>query len=119
MTPTGFPHSEIHGSKLASSSPWLFAGNRVLHRLLVPRHPPCALSSLNSSSGLHRNPRCRKPSLDGRTRGFVRNLTNPGFCIPKHFGCSYVVPVPRASSDLSGNVRCRPATYELLSIAFA
>ena len=46
MTPAGFPHSDTHGSSLASSSPWLFAGSRVLHRLLAPRHPPCALCSL-------------------------------------------------------------------------
>ena len=26
-----------------TSSPGLFAGDRVLHRLLTPRHPPCAL----------------------------------------------------------------------------
>ena|SRR5690554_3930632 len=41
----GLPHSETHGSKLAYSSPWLIAVNRVLRRLLVPRHPPHALSS--------------------------------------------------------------------------
>ena len=46
MTHIGFPHSDIHGSKLSSSSPWLFAGKHVLHRLLVPRHPPYALSNL-------------------------------------------------------------------------
>src|SRR6267142_2926553 len=46
MTPAGFPHSDIPGSKLICSSPRLFAAYRVLHRLLVPRHPPCALSSL-------------------------------------------------------------------------
>ena len=46
MTPAGFPHSDIHGSTLESSSPWHFAGFHVLHRLLVPRHPPCALCSL-------------------------------------------------------------------------
>ena len=45
---TGFPHSDIHGSMLAYSSPWLFAVNHVLHRLLVPRHSPCALYSLIS-----------------------------------------------------------------------
>lgn len=39
----GFPHSDIHGSKLALSSPWLFAECHVLHRLLTPRHPPDAL----------------------------------------------------------------------------
>jgi hypothetical protein len=52
MTPAGFPHSDIHGSTLESSSPWLFAGFHVLLRLLVPRHPPCALCSLTSSSAL-------------------------------------------------------------------
>jgi hypothetical protein len=42
----GFPHSEICGSKDDCSSPQLFAACHVLHRLEVPRHPPCALSSL-------------------------------------------------------------------------
>ena len=42
----GFPHSEIPGSKLACSSPGLIAACHVLHRLLAPRHPPYALSSL-------------------------------------------------------------------------
>ena len=46
----GFPHSEIHGSMLISSSPWLIAGCRVLHRLSVPRHSPYALFRLNSSA---------------------------------------------------------------------
>ena len=42
----GFPHSEIHGSGLICSSPWLFAAYHVFLRLLVPRHPPCALVRL-------------------------------------------------------------------------
>ena len=46
----GFPHSDIHGSILACSSPWLFAAYRVLLRLLAPRHPPYALSSLTFST---------------------------------------------------------------------
>ena len=46
LAPAGFPHSDIPGSKLACSSPRLFAAGHVLHRLLLPRHPPCALSSL-------------------------------------------------------------------------
>ena len=41
-----FPHSEISGSKDICSSPKLIAAYHVFHRLLVPRHPPCALSSL-------------------------------------------------------------------------
>ena len=43
---TGFPHSDISGSKLICSSPKLFAAYHVFHRLLVPRHPPCALLRL-------------------------------------------------------------------------
>ena len=46
----GFPHSEISGSKLICSSPKLFAAYHVLHRLLMPRHSPCALISLTSRS---------------------------------------------------------------------
>src|SRR2546422_2185931 len=46
MTPAGFPHSDIPGSKPVCGSPRLFAAYHVLRRLLVPRHPPCALSSL-------------------------------------------------------------------------
>ena len=43
----GFPHSEIHGSKPIPGSPWLIAGYHVLHRLLLPRHPPNALIALD------------------------------------------------------------------------
>ena len=41
-----FPHSDICGSMDICSSPQLFAAYHVFHRLLVPRHPPCALSCL-------------------------------------------------------------------------
>ena len=47
MTPTGFPHSEIPGSKRVNRSPRLIAACHVLHRLPMPRHPPLALSSLS------------------------------------------------------------------------
>jgi hypothetical protein len=42
----GLSHSDIRGSTLLCSSPQLFAALHVLHRLSVPRHPPCALSCL-------------------------------------------------------------------------
>ena len=44
----GFPHSDISGSMDICSSPKLFAAYHVFHRLLVPRHPPCALLRLTS-----------------------------------------------------------------------
>ena len=43
----GFPHSDISGSKPIPGSPKLNAGYHVLHRLLLPRHPPNALFALN------------------------------------------------------------------------
>src|SRR5699024_11605611 len=42
----GFPHSEIFGSTLTYSSPKHIGVGSVLHLLLVPRHPPCALHYL-------------------------------------------------------------------------
>ena len=41
-----FPHSDISGSKLTYSSPKHFVVCHVLHQLLVPRHPPYALTNL-------------------------------------------------------------------------
>ena len=49
-SPAGLPHSEIHGSQPICGSPWLIAACHVLLRLLMPRHPPCALVRLTSSS---------------------------------------------------------------------
>ena len=52
VRPAGFPHSDICGSMDICSSPQLFAAYHVFLRLLVPRHPPCALSCLTSYSAV-------------------------------------------------------------------
>ena len=52
MTPGGFPHSGIPGSKAVCASPGLIAACRALHRLPVPRHPPCALDIFASEDAL-------------------------------------------------------------------
>ena len=39
FTTSGFPHSDISGSKLTYSSPKHFVVCHVLHHLLMPRHP--------------------------------------------------------------------------------
>ena len=44
--PCVFPHSEIFGSLAMCAYPKLIAAYHVLHRLLMPRHSPCALCSL-------------------------------------------------------------------------
>ena len=44
--------------RLLSTWPKLFAASHVLHRLLAPRHPPCALNSLVTSSWVSYLARC-------------------------------------------------------------
>jgi hypothetical protein len=49
ITHAGLPHSGISGSSPASGFPKLFVACYALHRLQVPRHPPCALSNLTTT----------------------------------------------------------------------
>src|SRR3984957_16321921 len=46
----GFPIRESAGHWLFSASPRLIAAVHALHRLLVPRHPPCALTILTDTN---------------------------------------------------------------------
>ena len=71
MTPAGFPHSDIPGSKLICNSPGLIAAYHVLHRLLVPRHPPYALSSLTIKWS------CLAQRLCDFTGSIVKELADP------------------------------------------
>ena len=48
ITDSGFPHSDIPESTLTYSSSRHIGVCPVLHRLLVPRHSPCALIHLTS-----------------------------------------------------------------------
>jgi hypothetical protein len=52
----GFPIRRSAGQRLFSASPRLIAAVHVLLRLLVPRHPPCALTLLTVSSIQARKP---------------------------------------------------------------
>ncbi len=60
ITPVRLSHSEITGSKRACRSPMLIAAYHVLHRLLAPRHPLCALSSLINLHDVPRFPEILK-----------------------------------------------------------
>ena len=63
----GFPIRRSQDRSLVTSSPGLIAGSHVLHRLLTPRHPPHALSSLITPTN-NRTPPTRKFS-NGLPRG--------------------------------------------------
>src|SRR5260370_9718047 len=51
---SGFPIRVSTGQRLFSASPWLIAAVHALRRLLVPRHPPCALTILTVILAQHR-----------------------------------------------------------------
>ena len=50
-----------------TSSPRLIAGSYVLHRLLVPRHPPCALNNLTTKTQRCSRPLCSSQHTSSTT----------------------------------------------------
>ena len=89
MTAAGFPHSGIAGSTLTCSSPTLIAAYRALLRLSVPRHPPCALLSLD-----------RICSLAG---GYSARHSGPPNLLTRIGACS--------SADTSARLLANPTHY--------
>src|SRR5215471_10752347 len=57
---SGFPIRKSPDRRLVADSPGLIAGSYVLHRLLVPRHPPCALNNLATTLQITCK-RCSRP----------------------------------------------------------
>src|SRR3954465_6212473 len=54
----GFPIRTPWDHSSVDSSPRLIAASHVLHRLLVPRHPPCALNNLTNTHTSCSNSSC-------------------------------------------------------------
>ena len=62
----GSPIRTPSDQRSVGSSPRLIAASHVLHRLLVPRHPPCALNNLTNTQ--QHMPRRRAPTGSNRSR---------------------------------------------------
>src|ERR1041385_8378798 len=84
----GFPIRESADHRLFSASPRLIAAVHALHRLLVPRHPPCALPILTVIT------RSDSPKA-GRARGDTRLLA---------WLCSFQGPRRGAPPGLGGGL---------------
>src|SRR5438876_6087964 len=67
----GFPIRRSRDQRLVSTSPALIAAAHVLHRLLAPRHPPCALVLL-----IEKNTLCVAMEFSRCTRTRVRRREN-------------------------------------------
>src|SRR5688500_163209 len=91
MTLAGFPHSGISGSTPTCGSPKLIAAYRALHRLSVPRHPPCALLSLDRimlAEGWFKPPRhSGPPKTHTRLVLSSRRCFSLDFFYPTHYPC--------------------------------
>ena len=119
------PHSDIHGSKLALSSPWLFAECHVFHRLLTPRHPPNALVILEisaSCAGINpRNTIRNYSKLDG-CKNENRRLDLPVFLQEKRRSIATQAFVEQSTARLAlaalpkqAGMEQKPQTIEALS----
>ena len=67
----GFPIRRSRDQRLVSTSPALIAAAHVLHRLLAPRHPPCALVLL-----IEKNTLCVAMEFSRCTRAGARRREN-------------------------------------------
>jgi hypothetical protein len=115
MTAAGFPHSGIAGSKPTCGSPTLIAAYRALLRLSVPRHPPCALISLDRIARSHARVRTRgAPVHRDNTHVLVLLLLpsrptpqarTPTSLIPTHYPCFQLKTPVRECTTVARPVR--------------
>src|SRR3954470_3583859 len=63
----GSPIRTSSDQRSVGSSPRLLAASHVLHRLLVPRHPPCALNNLTTQKP-HPHPPILHPKAENPVR---------------------------------------------------
>ena len=89
----GFPIRESTGQRPFNASPWLIAVVHALHRLLVPRHPPCALTILTVIIEFSSSP----PGETGRAEKMPSFAT----CQLVRFSRTGEKPAPRRSSGRS------------------
>src|SRR6266852_4744152 len=95
---SGFPIRKSPDRSLVTDSPGLIAGSYVLHRLLVPRHPPCALINLATTD----DARVHCAVLKIRAVPVSRATAGAGKSGPIEFG-------PTGGRSLRTQQRARPA----------
>jgi hypothetical protein len=96
----GFPIRTPPDHSLVANSPGLIAGSNVLHRLLMPRHPPCALHSLSQQ----RQNNTHQPTPQSRGRRHKQH--NP---LKERRGCAnrnYIQPPPKKQRGSNKLQRC-------------
>ena len=110
----GSPIRKSSDQRSVDSSPRLIAASYVLHRLLVPRHPPCALNNLATQK--HRTPTPGRKRACGPTRTLLIRVLKM-LASTVQFSTYDQTPAtrPHQTSDPHGDhsgMRCRPALQD-------
>jgi hypothetical protein len=95
----GFPIRKSPGQSLLGGSPELIAACHVLHRLLTPGHPPCALIHLTTTQ---RMKEFRTPSRIGCQRTRTAPKRAPSIEDPNPFRVSRRSPYSRTMVEVNG-----------------
>ena len=103
----GFPIRRSSDQSSFTSSPRLIAGYNVLHRLLVPRHPPIALSSLFKSTKMLAS--TVKFSKNGRAQPHTNNSRH-GLWSAEEYSCQRQ-PTPQDPTTCSGQPHTQPTFH--------
>jgi hypothetical protein len=73
----GFPIRKPPDQRSVANSPGHIAGSHVLHRLLMPRHPPCALKNLNTKVTRCSRSLCSSQNTNGHQPNTTTNHQTP------------------------------------------
>ena len=113
----GSPIRTPSDQRSVGSSPRLIAASHVLHRLLVPRHPPCALNNLATQKPTHTPPPALQTRMTERGRAHTYNTR-----LPQQNRCNRVRRCSRplcssqrpTSPPITLRRQTQPATAELV-----
>src|ERR1700760_4736941 len=103
----GSPIRTSSDPRSVDSSPRHIAASHVLHRLPVPRHPPCALKHLQ-----HKTKKMSHPHTHNGACGHQKNCTSDRQTNPPHNSAVSPRSLPRCSQPLSTNQTPHPTTKD-------
>ena len=106
----GFPIRKSSDPRPVIGSPRLIADSHVLHRLLMPRHPPCALNNLHTIKK-KKNQETTQPTVQFPEDARVHYIVLKQQTTPTPTPRTNPAPAP-ASHKLRPHLACNPKTQE-------
>jgi hypothetical protein len=103
----GSPIRKSSDQRSVDSSPRLIAASYVLHRLLVPRHPPCALNNLTTQTPTPTHNKTPDPP-PGKPGAALDQRGYPVTCLQKLARCSRPLCSSQSTESRSTSPTARP-----------